>query len=474
MKRVMKTIVLILLAIQVFSCASASEKKEAERIRQQKLEQQKLEQEQNRVAWLVERANVIRREQEEFDRQKAEIDRQNEEAQAKYVTEFVENWKSNWKSKYAAIQSWWGGWYYYEKMPGINFSEIYNIANMNSINNPYNFDRDRFYYIPLEDVEVRQWLGSNSIMCCIGEQRVHLHWTDSSLTKMIDGENHLNCLFLYEGVYEYETVLHKIERVPQFKMIKIDYISNSDIKKWAIEDYEKNSTPKTVPALKKTEFPEQLLTGFVFVKGNDKIKDFYIDECEVTQALYKAVMGRNPSEFAGSANPVEMVSWYDAVKFCNKLSEMSGFEKCYSGSGSNIKCDFSRNGYRLPTEAEWEYAAKGGDKSEGFKYSGSDDIDEVAWHYDNLGNETHPVKSKKPNELGLYDMSGNVWEWCWDWCDSDGIKPPYGSASGSYRVDRGGSWYNNADNCSVSSRDCGDPSRTSSDLGFRLARSAQD
>ncbi len=453
MKRVMKTIVLILLAIQVFSCVSASEKREAEQ----------LEQERDRVAWLAERTDIVRREQEEFDRQKAEIDRQNEEAQAKYVAEFIENWKS----KYAVYSG-----RYYEKIHGINSSEVEWIRNNN---NPYNFDRDKYYYTSLNKYDggyVNQWLSSNSILFYTGNgSLVYLHWTDSSLTKMIDGWPHFDCLFVYEGTYEYKTAIGGMNIVPKFKMVKVDYkeASDSDIKKWAIEDYEKNSTlkptPKTVPVSKRTEFPKQLLSGFVFVKGNGKIKDFYIDECEVTQALYKVVMGENPSGFAGSANPVENVSWYEAVKFCNLLSASSGLEECYTISGYDVTCDFDKNGYRLPTETEWEYAAKGGDKSKGFKYSGSDDIGEVAWYWDNFDKQTHPVKSKKPNELGLYDMSGNVCEWCWDLY----------SASGSYRVERGGGLNSGADDCSVSYRGYyGAPSVTGGNLGFRLARSAQD
>ena len=197
------------------------------------------------------------------------------------------------------------------------------------------------------------------------------------------------------------------------------------------------------------------------------LDDFMIAETEVTQALYESVMGKNPSHFKGARRPAECISWYDAVEFCNKLSEASGLEKCYSGSGNNIICDFSKNGYRLPTKAEWEYAARAGVKSKGFKYSGSNDIGEVAWYWDNSDKQTHPVKSKKPNEIGLYDMSGNVWEWCWDLY----------SSSGWYRVYRGGGWGSYAgyaDRCSVSSLDCYYPSRSYDDLGFRLARSAKD
>ena len=176
-----------------------------------------------------------------------------------------------------------------------------------------------------------------------------------------------------------------------------------------------------------------------------KVSSFYIGKYEVTQREWKEVMGSNPSRFKGDNLPVDWVSWYDVVKFCNKKSEREGLTSCYSGSGSNVSCNFSANGYRLPTEAEWEYAARGGSKSSGYKYSGSNDADEVAWYDGNSGSKTHQLGSKRSNELGLYDMSGNLWEWCWDWYDDDYYRNspssnPKGPSSGIGRVLRGGSW----------------------------------
>jgi formylglycine-generating enzyme required for sulfatase activity len=171
--------------------------------------------------------------------------------------------------------------------------------------------------------------------------------------------------------------------------------------------------------------------------------------------------------------PVINVSWYDAVEYCNWLSRKEGLRTAYSGSGTNITCDFSADGYRLPTEAEWEYAAKGGTSGRGYKYSGGNDPDSVAWHGSNSGGRTRPVGGKQPNELGLYDMSGNVWEWCWDWYEN------YGSLAqtdhrdpslGSGRVDRGGSYNRDAYRLRSSDRDYYFPSSSSNNLGFRLVR----
>ena len=186
------------------------------------------------------------------------------------------------------------------------------------------------------------------------------------------------------------------------------------------------------------------------------LSSYYIGETEVTQELWEAVMGSNPSDFKGNKKPVEKVSWNDCQKFITKLNQLTG------------------KNFRLPTEAEWEYAARGGNKSKGYKYSGSNTIDNVAWYYDNIGYQTHDVKTKQANELGIYDMSGNVWEWCQDWYGSysSGSQTNLaGPSSGSYRVVRGGSWFNSAELCRVSNRNGGYPGISDSSLGLRLSLS---
>ncbi|MDR0414732.1 MAG: formylglycine-generating enzyme family protein, partial [Prevotellaceae bacterium] len=178
----------------------------------------------------------------------------------------------------------------------------------------------------------------------------------------------------------------------------------------------------------------------VYVEGSDTVKGFYIGKYEVTQKQYQDVMDTIPSRFKGDNRPVEMVSWDDAQEFIKRLNARTG------------------KSYRLPTEAEWVYAARGGTKKSSDEYSGSDDINEVAWYTDNSDKQTHPVGGKKPNALGIYDMTGNVWEWCQD-C--------YGSSCSS-RVSCGGSWYDTAEGCRVASRDYEGSVHRYDCLGFRL------
>ncbi len=226
------------------------------------------------------------------------------------------------------------------------------------------------------------------------------------------------------------------------------------------------------------------------------IEAFWISDHEVTQAEWKDVMDSTPSYMANvdgnpDNNPVNNVSWYDALVYCNRRSIKEGLTPCYTINGSKnpvdwrsvptssdsawdkATCDWNANGYRLPTDAEWEWAARA---KKDYKYAGSDDIDDVAWYakyeyeYDT---GTREVKKKKPNDYGLYDMSGNVWEWCWDWWSENipNDTPAAGVLSGSLRSLRGGSWCNYDNICSVDSRGIKDPGEGDNVTGFRVVRS---
>lgn len=236
------------------------------------------------------------------------------------------------------------------------------------------------------------------------------------------------------------------------------------------------------PSETKPDPVKAALAEGVTYKNVDKLmiavpgKEFSILATEVTQKLYESVMGENPSGFKEEKNlPVEKVSWYDAVYFCNKLSAKCGLTPVYAvdgkldvekwsyapHKGNKITVTVSQNeenGYRLPTVEEWQYAAKGGQE---FKYSGSGNLYEVGWYADNSGRKTHPVAQKNPNGYGLYDMSGNVYEWCGG---------PYPNYSRS-RYCCGGSWYSSADYCEVGDKREADADNTYSDSGFRIVRS---
>nr|WP_233531029.1 formylglycine-generating enzyme family protein [Antrihabitans sp. YC2-6] len=180
---------------------------------------------------------------------------------------------------------------------------------------------------------------------------------------------------------------------------------------------------------------------------------------EWTVPIRPFLLGRSPVTMSPQRIPLVNVSWLDAVALCNRLSRESGFAECYSGADDDVTCDWDADGYRLPTEAEWQYACKA--ETTGYRYG---ELDEIAWYSENSGGVPHPVERKAPNSWGLHDMLGNVWEWCWDLYDQE--------VYGSYRIFRGGSWAEEARGCGASVRRRSHPTFSIDDLGFRLARSS--
>lgn len=252
-------------------------------------------------------------------------------------------------------------------------------------------------------------------------------------------------------------------------------------------------------AVAEYDFP--IPENFVFVEGGTfnngtsdvTISSFYIDKYELTQAGYQSVMGTNPSYFSGNPNrPVERVSWFNAIEYCNRRSIQEGLTPCYSygtngtnpanwpvgwnasdTNHTNVSCNWTANGYRLPTEMEWMFAAKGGNQSQGYTFSGSHTIENVARYSSNSSFRTWDVGGLAANELGTFDMSGNVWEWVWDIYGSypSGSQTnPTGASSGEFRMFRGGSWDVNAISCTVSFRTIGYATNSAYDRGFRLCR----
>ncbi len=189
-----------------------------------------------------------------------------------------------------------------------------------------------------------------------------------------------------------------------------------------------------------------------------EISQFLLSKHQVTQDLYTSIMDENPSAFQNLKCPVETLSWLDCVKFCNKLSVLSGFKCSYKISDDVSVLDITANGYRLPTEAEWEYACKAGSNKP--RYG---ELSDIAWYEENSEGTTHSVGLKKPNDWGLYDMLGNVWEWCEDLYDPE--------VCGTYRVFRGGGWNDPERGCLATNRRRSMQTYQIDDLGFRLARS---
>jgi formylglycine-generating enzyme required for sulfatase activity len=203
-------------------------------------------------------------------------------------------------------------------------------------------------------------------------------------------------------------------------------------------------------------------------------KPYYISKAPVTQALYRAVMNENPSDYKGDHNPVESLHWFDAARFCNALSKAMNIAPAYKINGKTVEWVQDASGFRLPTEAEWEYSARGGTIARFACGDLESGLEAMGWYNKNSGRKTHPVGQKEPNAWGLFDMHGNVYEWTWDWYGASprgSVNDPLGDSNGSCRVMRGGSWNFDAQYCRSANRSGNSPVNRIYYLGFRLSRS---
>jgi formylglycine-generating enzyme required for sulfatase activity len=260
--------------------------------------------------------------------------------------------------------------------------------------------------------------------------------------------------------------------------------TNSGNKSYNIDDVQSITFGKSSSAnIEMVEIP-----AGTFLMGNDSIansspvhtvnisRTFYMGKYEVTQKQYTDVMGPpNPSYFKSKDdNPVEQVNWFEAIQFCNELSKREGFEQCYTfDGGTTWHCNFNKKGYRLPTEAEWEYACRAGTSTVYYSGNTETQLSSIAWYENNSSYIPHPVGQKTANKFGLYDMSGNVWEWCWDMYSeyqAGTFDDPTGGTSSTYNMLRGGSWYNYAESCGSAFRYLYVPSYRFWSVGFRVVR----
>jgi formylglycine-generating enzyme required for sulfatase activity len=383
---------------------------------------------------------------------------------------------------------------------------LINFSNIDNKIDQLNLDRDD-YTNQSKLKEISLSLGSDILIFSeykLQDNELILSYQVFDL--LIDDISLKNARKINTGVDIFNSVDGICNEISKIINRKYDKINKLDYEKIIIKKYGKDKLITFDEGIQKNikqNIKMVHIKGGNFIMGDEKnydkeeiknnhivVSDFWISNYEVTQMEWLEIMGNNPSRHKGELLPVENINWYNAVEFCNKKSMKEGLSTCYkidknSQDENNlnyrdeikwtVSCDFTKNGYRLPTEAEWEYAAKGGEESMGYEYSGSNDLNEVAWFYENSNKQSHFIGQKIPNELGLYDMSGNVYEWCWDWYDIYDEKRsklnPKGPTQGKYKIIRGGCMNNKEGECRSYDRTLKAPYDNLSKYGLRIVKS---
>ena len=288
------------------------------------------------------------------------------------------------------------------------------------------------------------------LLLCMGVEQIF------PILKLENGELRFRPKFIRERLVE-KALLHLIHDAVFRELTELYEAGGFDEMEWP---FLREQLFATLSPLQKHNVLRHSTEMIVLPKDNCSYgiiqEDFLVGKYPVTQGLWETVMGENPSVFQSCARPVENVSWFDCVEFCNQYSQQVGLQPVYLREGNNVQCDWSANGYRLLKVEEWVYAAQAG---KDFRYSGSNNLQEVGWFNDNSRKSTHPVGLKKGNDFGLYDVSGNVYEWLWD---NDGYP--------KYRVMRGGAWHLQATNHQLNVQANSLPEYASSTVGLRIRR----
>ena len=347
------------------------------------------------------------------------------------------------------------------------FSELFLMFFLTVISSCFNID----------DSESTKYIRGKVLESGIGLPGVSVEITGSNTKENIQTDSEGNYSFIVQLDGLYTLTFSRSGYVFEKQLLTIDMIGKSIIAE-VVTAIPKDSTyiERDIKLIRVPggSFQMGANNGEVDEKPVHQVtvSGFWMSAYEITQAQYQAAMGYNPSHFTGNENlPVEMVTWLNAVSFCNALSKKAELQTCYDEM--TWVCDFSKDGYRLPTEAEWEYACRAGTTTQYYTGNNESDLSNAAWYVGNSQYKTHPVGMKEPNAWGLYDMHGNVWEWCHDQFGvykNENTNNPTGAEKANSRVIRGGAWSDNPNDCRSANRESYYQGMSYNLIGFRIVR----